>query len=82
MTRASWKGPFIHNSNSRDSYILPVSIGKTIYIYTGKRKMRFSPKQFMTGFKYGEFIFSRKTVNHKTKNKALRGKKNTKSKKN
>ena len=79
MARASWKGPFIHNSNYRDSYILPVSIGKTISISTGKRKMRFSPKQFMIGFKYGEFIFSRKAVNHKTKNKALRGK-NTKSK--
>lgn len=79
MTRASWKGPFIHNSNSRNCYVLPISIGKTTSVYTGKKKMRFSPKQSMIGYKYGEFLFPRKIVKHKKNNKTLRGK-NIKSK--
>lgn len=80
MTRSLWKGPFIdpvfykkakENKNFKiwcRSSVIPSSlIGETVFVHNGKEFKRILITREKTGFKFGEFSFSRKyTLKQKT----------------
>jgi ribosomal protein S19 len=80
MTRANRKSPYFKNQKennyknlvSRNSKILPNCIGKTFYVHNGKSNIKTTILEEMVGFKFGQFVFTRKEFfflkNNGTKN--------------
>lgn len=71
-----FKSLFINKSNkkndaifirSRNSIIFPSFIGSTFYVYNGKKFVSLRISDNMIGYKFGEFIITRKRVLHKKK---------------
>jgi ribosomal protein S19 len=72
MTRSLWKGNFIDsfllwNNNkkkamiwSRRSTITANLIGQTVFVHNGKEFKRLYITRAKVGFKFGQFIFTRK----------------------
>ena len=76
MSRAIWKGPYIHPNivntkiiYSRNSVITSNFINKRIFIYNGKNLIPALINREKVGFKFGELSFTRKKVNKKIKKK-------------
>lgn len=53
---------------SRDSVIFPSFVGLHFEIYNGLKFVLLEVKENMIGFKFGEFVFTRKRPKHKIKN--------------
>ena len=79
MSRSKYKGPFfkvnlitknewiqIYNKNLT---ILPEYINSIVNIYNGKKFIKLKINEKMIGFKFGEFINTRKKHIYKKKNK-------------
>ena len=68
MARANWKGPYFKNQKEnncknlvlRNSKIMPNFVGKTFFVHNGKLNLKIVILEEMVGFKFGEFIFTRK----------------------
>lgn len=52
---------------SRNSVIFPSFVGLRFEIYNGFKFNTIEIKENMIGFKFGEFVFTRKRLKHKTK---------------
>jgi small subunit ribosomal protein S19 len=52
---------------SRNSVIFPSFVGLHFEIYNGLKFMKVEIKESMIGFKFGEFVFTRKRLKHKVK---------------
>lgn len=50
---------------SRNSVIFPCFVGLSFEVYNGKKFSLILVKQNMVGFKFGEFVFTRKMAKHK-----------------
>ena len=80
MTRSSWKGPYVNHlllkdSNnikiySKNSMIVPRFINKKFNIYNGKKFITILVSEDMVGYKFGEFLSTRKKCIHKKKRMA------------
>jgi small subunit ribosomal protein S19 len=53
----------------RAGRILPSMLGQSFRIHNGRKFKRFSVVRSHVGFKFGEFYFTRRTINHKTRRK-------------
>ena len=51
-------------THCRDMIILPAMVGKTLRVHNGKEYLPLSIQEFMIGHCLGEFIFTRKRVQH------------------
>jgi small subunit ribosomal protein S19 len=68
MARANWKGPYFKNQKKnnyknlvlRNSKIMPNFVGKIVYVNNGRLNLKIVILEEMVGFKFGEFIFTRK----------------------
>lgn len=71
MSRSKWKGNFINSSLlkknkkkifvwSRSSTITANLIGQTVFVHTGKIFKRIYVTRAKIGFKFGQFVFTRK----------------------
>ena len=77
MARSLKKGPFVepsiqHLKNgdniwSRCSMVLPLHVGKTMKLHTGKLFLTIRIREDMVGHKFGEFASTRKRAIHKKK---------------
>lgn len=76
MSRSLLKGPFfkkkiiINNKIkifNKNLIILPEYVNKNIYIYNGKQFIKKQINDSMVGYKFGEFINTRKYNNYKKK---------------
>lgn len=52
---------------SRDSVIFPSFVGLHFEVYNGFKFVLLEIKENMIGFKFGEFVFTRKKLKHKIK---------------
>jgi small subunit ribosomal protein S19 len=53
---------------SRNSVIFPSFVGLQFEIYNGFKFVNLEVKENMIGFKFGEFVFTRKKLKHRIKN--------------
>lgn len=53
---------------SRNSVIFPSFVGLNFEIHNGIKFINLEIKENMIGFKFGEFVFTRKRLKHKIKN--------------
>lgn len=72
MSRAKWKGPFLSNKVSkitdrkviniwsRNSTIPYSMIGKAVFIHNGKSLVKTFITREKVGYKFGEFVFTKK----------------------
>jgi small subunit ribosomal protein S19 len=70
MTRSKWKGPFLNKSLlkknlkskvwSRGSTIPYFLIGFSVFVHSGKEFRKIFITREKVGFKFGEFVFTRK----------------------
>ena len=77
MTRSIWKGPFVvssllKNNNNRNIYststtIVPRFVNNKFNIYNGHKFVLILVTEDMIGYKFGEFISTRKKCIHKKK---------------
>ena len=83
MARSTWKGLFFHPSIlkktknkqnfkskkiwSRSSVILREFVGHRFEVHDGKAFVQLTIKDEMIGFKFGEFVSTRKVAIHKKK---------------
>nr|UQT68344.1 ribosomal protein S19 [Nothophytophthora sp.] len=77
MSRSKYKGPFFKVNllkkkqwikiNNKNLTILPEYINHFVSIYNGKNFINLEIKDKMIGFKFGEFINTRKKHIHKKK---------------
>jgi small subunit ribosomal protein S19 len=80
MSRSKWKGPFLNSQNraisikknnlekiSRNSFIVPNQIGKTLETHNGKSYSEITISKEMLGHEFGEFVFTRKKFIFKKK---------------
>ena len=87
MTRSLWKGPFLSSSFlkgskknhskiwARKSVIPSFLIGQTVLVHNGNVFKKFLITREKVGFKFGEFAFTRASMNKIKKNKTLTKKK-------
>ncbi len=88
MSRSKWKGQFLSRVFlkktlnpkltiwSRTSTITKDFIGKTVAVYNGKQFTNVYIKEDKVGYKFGEFVFTRKFTNkYKNNIKNLKTKK-------
>jgi len=61
---------------SKQSTILPITIGAQINLYTGKEFLKLKITEEMVGHKFGEFVSTRKKFIYKKKKKNNYGPKN------
>jgi small subunit ribosomal protein S19 len=86
MTRSIWKGLFLNSSLLRKSFIKPklqvwcrnsiipyFLIGKTVFVYNGKKFIKITVSRESVGFKFGEF--SKTRLFNKRKKKVTKKKK-------
>lgn len=82
MSRSKWKGPYIGseklNKNlkkqsnlilPRNMEITPKLIGLTVKIHNGKEYKEMTVKNEIIGYKFGEFVFTRRKFSFKKKKK-------------
>ncbi len=53
-------------THAREMFILPEMVGKTIMVYNGKEFVKLEIKMEMLGHRLGEFILTRKRLQHGT----------------
>jgi len=61
--------------NIKNFSILPSFVGLDLFMYNGKNFIKFNIKEYMVGFKFGDFIASKKTpiyFNKKKKKKKVK----------
>lgn len=70
-------GQLLNNSSKRNIIIRDLNliidesfIGKKVKLYTGQVLLPLLINKFMVGFRFGEFVFSRKRVKHKKSKKS------------
>ncbi len=51
-------------THCRDMVVIPLMLGKMIYVYTGKEFVQFQVTLEMLGHRLGEFALTRKSVHH------------------
>lgn len=85
MSRSKYKGPFFKVNfikkkwiriKNKNLTILPEYIKHSVSIYNGKRFINLKIKKNMIGFKFGEFIYTRKKHIYIKKKKINYGSKN------
>jgi len=52
---------------SRNSVIFPTFVGNTYFVYNGKKFVNLQIHESMVGYKFGEFVPTRKKAIHKKK---------------
>lgn len=69
MKRSFRKGPYINNKKTitKNSLITSLFINKTVVIYIGNTFEKVLITKEMIGFKFGEFIKTRKSFSYKKK---------------
>jgi small subunit ribosomal protein S19 len=83
MPRSVWKIPFSNSKvfkllyflkknqtmflRSRSSIIFPLFVGNTFLVYNGKSFVHLFVNENMIGFKFGDFIITKKRIIHKKK---------------
>ena len=77
MTRSVWKGPFVvssllkkkncNNIYSTSTTIVPRFLNKKFNIYNGHKFISILVVENMIGYKFGEFLSTRKKCIHKKK---------------
>lgn len=81
MSRSKWKGPYVDKNlintkmslekeiktDSRNSEIIPKFVGYTFRIHNGKSFINVQVNEEMIGYKFGEFVFTRKKFSYKKK---------------
>jgi ribosomal protein S19 len=69
MKRSLRKGPYINSKKTifKNSLITSAFINKTVIVYTGNSFENVLITKEMIGFKFGEFIKTRKSFNYKKK---------------
>lgn len=86
MNRSKWKSPFLDKLTlknikqkkvevKRNSEILPFFEGKSIKIHNGKTYSELLIDKHMIGYKFGEFVPTRKRYIYKSKKKKKKKKK-------
>lgn len=61
--RSSWKYSFFKNESKsiKNHFIIsPNCLGNTIFLYNGKKSIKLKIQQFMIGYKFGNFIRTKK----------------------
>nr|YP_010147299.1 ribosomal protein S19 [Coscinodiscus wailesii]QQP21860.1 ribosomal protein S19 [Coscinodiscus wailesii] len=69
MKRSFRKGPYINNKKiiTKNSLITSLFLNKTVVLYIGNTFEKVLITKEMIGFKFGEFIKTRKSFNYKKK---------------
>jgi small subunit ribosomal protein S19 len=79
MSRSKWKGPYFNNTDletknrtqtiKKSSTIIPKLVGRSFKVYAGKKFIKISITEEMTGHKIGEFTPTRERFEFKKKSK-------------
>lgn len=78
MSRSKWKGPYFKSNDLKNNKILefkrnfeiiPIFVGKSVKIHTGKKFVKITLTEDMVGHKIGEFSPTRSKFEFKKKKK-------------
>jgi small subunit ribosomal protein S19 len=82
MSRAKWKGPYLNKSLFKNkkvlnvwsrSSVIPYSLlGKHVSVHNGKTLIRVYISREKVGYKFGEFVFTKKHTKKITKLKKIK----------
>jgi ribosomal protein S19 len=79
MSRSKWKGPYFRNTDletknrikiiKKSSTIIPQLVGSAVKVYSGRKYIKITITEEMTGHKIGEFTPTRERFEFKKKSK-------------
>lgn len=64
LIRDIQRGEKLIKTHCRDMVVIPLMLGKMMYVYTGKEFVQFQVTLEMLGHRLGEFALTRKSVHH------------------